>query len=92
MPNEPCFVIYGPNNVEHPGSIVVRRWRSMGDPPELFPDRVPVKIIRRPDADAIEEARGYVPPGFYRINRSAEDDPCLVESWHREPGTQEPPR
>lgn len=32
-------------------------------------------------ADTLGEIRKNLPPGLFRIERFAEDDPCIVEVW-----------
>jgi hypothetical protein len=32
-------------------------------------------------ADTLEEVRGKVPQGLYRLARFLDDDPCIVEVW-----------
>jgi hypothetical protein len=66
--------IYGPNQVEHPGRFVVRRWDCNGDEP--IPDRIPERLAR-----SLAEARGVIPDGCFRMPRDLSDDPSLIESW-----------
>ena len=32
-------------------------------------------------ADTLDEARGMIPAGLYRMERSPDDDPVIVETW-----------
>jgi hypothetical protein len=58
---------------DYPHGYVVRRWVTDGGP-EPHPREAMV-------AATLEEARALVPPDLYRLQRSPEDDPCIVESW-----------
>ena len=56
-----------------PDGFVVRRWQI-------------TKGGAVPDPEArlamtLEEARTLIPPGLYRLERVAEDDPKIVETW-----------
>lgn len=31
--------------------------------------------------DTLEEVRAVIPPGMFRMKRSSEDDPCIVETY-----------
>jgi hypothetical protein len=60
---------------DYPGLFVVRGFdivRGHGEP-------VPHPSVRT--ATSLELARELVPHGLYRLERSADDDPSVVETW-----------
>jgi hypothetical protein len=67
------YVIYGPNQREHPGLFVVRKWRIAA------PD--PIDEGVHGVAASLRAARRAVPEGQYRVERDPGDDPSIVESW-----------
>lgn len=68
------FTVYGPNQIEHPGRYVVRRWTAYGGDP--VPDKVPYCV-----GDSLHAARLGLPFGLARIRRADNDDPSIVETW-----------
>lgn len=55
-----------------PGRYVVRRWH------------IGVGVATAHEAhisETLEGVRGVVPPGMYRLERHADDDPVIVEVW-----------
>ena len=74
MPDEMiALVVYGPNQVEHPGLFVVRG-HAIKDG----------KATPSPEAKTfhtLEDARASVPSGKARFARSASDDPSIIETW-----------
>lgn len=59
---------------EHPsdwpqGTFVARKW--------LLDQRTEQCVTGR----SLEEVRGKLPPGLYRMPRSPTDDPVIVETW-----------
>lgn len=69
-------VIYK-NPKDFPGTYVARRLSPNDDGTILFG----TGCIIAPTLEGARETLNYVYPGLYRINRSAEDDPNVVESW-----------
>ena len=58
--------------VDHPEHFVVRRF-------VVTPDgALPAESVL---ADTIEQARGSLPPGLYRLPRQGDDHPSVVETW-----------
>lgn len=68
------WVIYW-NPIEYPGKAVARRWIAGPKIPVIDPDSKP--LIGR----TVEELRGLMPVGLYRMERSPGDDPSIVEVW-----------
>jgi len=68
------YVIYeNPRELPRPG-FVTRMWiiEATGEQrPSLWATVT----------NTIEEARSTVPDGLYRLDRSPDDDPVIVESW-----------
>lgn len=61
-----------------PNSIVLRRWSVVRGSTEPVPDD------RAALFDTVEEARDWLDrfhPGLYRMERQADDDPTIVETW-----------
>lgn len=72
------FVIYA-NPRDFPGKFVVRRWlvgRMGGNRGTYGADEKPTAVV-----DTLEEARGAVPSGLIRLDRSAHDDHAVHEVW-----------
>lgn len=64
----PAFtVFYNPR--DFPGKYVVR----------LFDGKAPTRLMTV--KDTLEAAHSSIPPMFYRVDRSPEDDPVIVETW-----------
>lgn len=61
--------------LDWPQNFVVREWRNRLDRPET--EHMPEAFL----ADTLEEARGAVPPGMYRLNRFPDDEAQIVETW-----------
>lgn len=71
----PCFAIYGPNQLDHPGKYVVRRFLlDRGIDP--IPDYHAVAVVH-----SLEEARRNVPTGLVCASRSLRDNAALIECW-----------
>jgi hypothetical protein len=58
---------------DYPDQFVMRRWAVSADL-MLATDDMAL-------ADTLVEIRKKVPPGLYRLERFADDDPCIVEVW-----------
>jgi hypothetical protein len=69
----PMYVVYF-NTRDYPGLYVVRRWTIR--PGHTAADAKPLALV-----PSLEAARAAFPPGLYRIDRSQQDDPVIVESW-----------
>lgn len=63
------FVVYE-NPSDFPGKMVVRKF--INDKPTLEPLCV---------EDTLEEAREKIPKGLFRMDRMADDDIVIVETW-----------
>lgn len=67
------------NTLDYPGKFVVRRSRTGG---RTYPkgmivnDAQPVYV-----GDSLRTARGFIPPGLYRMPRWPTDDPVIMETW-----------
>ena len=70
------YTIYGSNNIEYPGSYVIRRWSIEGGHETNLDIDQPMAVI-----GSLRRARGVLPPGLTCFQRAAEDDPCIVETW-----------
>lgn len=60
--------------LDFPGKFVVRRFRVIAS--QVVPDDEPWHI-----SDDLTAARESIPVGLYRMVRSNEDDPPIVETW-----------
>lgn len=62
----------------HPSDLnagyAARRWIVGGGP-----EPIPTDDVRL--AETLEALRDQLPPGLYPMDRAAEDDPCIVETW-----------
>jgi hypothetical protein len=67
------YVVYGPNQREHPGRFVVRKWTIRAEGPS---DAGLAGVV-----SGLREARRLVPPGHHNLGRSPGDDPSIVEVW-----------
>lgn len=66
------FVIYhGASN--EPDPFVGRRWSVNGK------GCAPGPIVAR--GETLDQVRGQLPPGLFRLARSLGDDPVIVETW-----------
>lgn len=63
-----AFTIFH-NPKDFPGKFVVR----------LFDGKTPTRLLTV--KDTLEEARKTIPPMFFRVDRSQNDDPVIVETW-----------
>ena len=68
----PMYVIYE-NPRDFPGQFVVRRH-------DVYPGRVEVQKLATVHT-TLEQARRAVPQGLVRLERSANDDPVIRETW-----------
>lgn len=59
---------------DFPNSFVVRRFVVRGPDPE--PDALPYAV-----GPTLAAVRRRLPPGLYRLRRSAADEPQIVETW-----------
>lgn len=66
------FVVYRSPR-DYPGKFVVRRWSIEAAGPSPREVRAVVGTL--------EAARSKIPRGLFMFVRSAEDDPCIVETW-----------
>lgn len=57
---------------DYPQGYVVRRWECLPEGPRAL-EAHPYK--------SLDEARGSIPEGYYRLERMPDDDPCIVEVW-----------
>lgn len=57
---------------DFPEGYVVREWIQQGD-------RVTAGTATR--HPTLEEARGFIPPGLYRLMREPGDEPQVLETW-----------
>lgn len=69
-----AYAIYGPNQREHPGKYVVRKWQIKAG------DCVPL-IMPHAVSDSVHAARLAVPFGLELFPRQDGDDPSLIETW-----------
>lgn len=72
------WCIYG-SPKDYPGKFVVRRW-------SVLPAAPPLPARPSPDQDCkvfdtLDQARDFVPQGYFRIGRADHDDSCIVETW-----------
>lgn len=58
---------------DYPADYVMRRW-EIRDNQMIATDEMAL-------AASLEEIRKRVPYGLYRLPRSENDDPCIVEVW-----------
>lgn len=76
--NEPVlitFTIYEKPK-DYPDKFVVRRWAVVRGQPNPVPDPKAWAVT-----DSLEQARASLPPGLVCIDRYAQDDPVIVETW-----------
>ena len=71
-----CYTIYGPNNIEHPGFYVIRRWSIEGGHEVNLDPGEPMAVV-----SSRRKARGMLPPGLTCFQRAEADDPCIIETW-----------
>lgn len=54
------------------GQFIARKWSTL----------CPPQVVGEPlFGQTLEEIRGKLPPGLYRLPRKHLDDPCIVETW-----------
>lgn len=68
------FTVYGPNQREHFGKYVVRRWSIRKG--RCVPDDKPTAI-----ADTLRAARLAIPMGLEMTHRHPSDDVSILETW-----------
>lgn len=71
----PCYAVFGPNQIEHPGQYVVRRF-LLQEGMDPMPDYEPTAVVTR-----LEETEQFIPTGMIRFDRFPEDDPSLICSY-----------
>ena len=64
----PVFTVFY-NPKDFPGKYVAR----------LFDGKAPLRLLAV--KETLEEIRAAIPPDYVRFERSAEDDPVIVEVW-----------
>lgn len=57
-----------------PGMFVVRRW-------DIYPGSDPVPAEDATQHLTVRRAREAIPPGLHRLDRQANDDPTIIETW-----------
>lgn len=74
LPQEflPMWVVFGPGTTDQSGHHVARLWLTLPEPTATN------TLIR---AASLEEIRALLPPDLARLERSADDDPNIIEVW-----------
>lgn len=69
MPNDFCMWVVYNNPIDLPGRYVARKWLNATPTAELI------------QGVTLEELRGRLPGGLFRLDRHDQDDPKIVEVW-----------
>jgi len=71
------FAIYD-HPRDFPAGFIVRAWRvCCHDGQSTEPDGSSLALA----ALSLEQARAMLPPGLFRLDRTTDDDPTLIEVW-----------
>lgn len=68
----PMWTIYRPTTKDLPGKWVARMFITL---PESKSTNLMIV------GDSLEEVRGQLPPGLFRLGRDQDDDPVIEEVW-----------
>lgn len=64
-----CYVVYF-NSADYPNQYVVRKFEG------VTPEAEPFSV-----SNSLKEARLTLPRGLYRVDRSPNDEPQILETW-----------